>query len=406
MKVVGLIAEFNPFHNGHAQLIEKIRDPMGPIKATHIVTVMSGNFVQRGEPALLSKQERVKTAINNGIDLVIELPIPWSIQSAEGFAKGSIHLLNALGNIDVIVFGSECGNTELLNKAADIFFTKKFKDTLHYHLSGGISYAEAQEKALNECSNSEISSLLKYPNNTLAIEYIKALKEIKSNIEFYTIKRTGSSHDSEIPNGTIASASYIRNKIKNNQYGNIINYLPKATQEIINTAISNHLCPSKEETIERVLLYKLRSMQIEDFKKLPAISEGLENRFYNAAQNATTMQEFYEMCKTKRYPMTRLQRIVYSAYLELNKDDIKDLPPYIRPLGCTENGMEIIRNAQKNNCTLPIISRISKIDSLDERSKHIWNIENRACDLYELTLPKPNPCGQEYKTKIYKLNTL
>ena len=405
LKTVGIVAEFNPFHNGHARFIEHLRDPLGPVHATHIVAVMSGNFVQRGEPAILSKYDRVKAALAGGVDLVIELPTPWVLQSAEHFAKGSISLLNALQVVDILAFGSECGDTEILNKISQTMQTDKYQSLLRYHIPGGISYAQAQQKALEEILGTKTASILEQPNNTLGIEYLKALHSLNSPIQFYTKKREGVEHDSQKPLGDLASASYIRNLLRENHYVNALPFIPGETRDILNEAIKEGFCPSSIENSERALLYKLRQMSPEDFLNFPGISEGLENRFYEAVQKSATVKELLDTCKTKRYPLTRLQRILWCAYLDISKEDTKGLPPYIRPLGATEAGMDLLRLAKKKGCTLPVISRVSKVEELDDNGKQIWEIEKRTSDLYGLTLPTPSLCNLEYTKGIIKINS-
>lgn len=405
MKVIGIISEFNPLHNGHSFLIDKVRDPLGAIHADCIVSVMSGNFVQRGEPAIMSKEKRVMSALSCGIDLVLELPSPWVLQSAEGFANGAVAILNALGTVDGIAFGSECGDIQKLTEIADLMLSDRFVKKMRYHLEGGISYAEAQQKALEELGNENISEILEGPNNILGIEYIKAAKRFNAPFTFYTIKREKVEHDALKPRSEFASASYIRDLIRHDHLINALPYLPASSRDILTKAVEEKKCPSNVDYIDRALIYKLRQMSIEDFKNLPFISEGLENRFYEIAQKATSLEEFILLCKTKRYPQTRLQRILCCAYLNISKKDILSNPPYIRPLGSNEIGMEFLRNAKNNGCTLPILTRVSKVEDLSEEGKRIWQIENRVSDLYSLSLPLPESCGQECKNGIIKFNS-
>ena len=226
MLVAGIVAAYNPFHNGHALHIEKTREPHGGCEATHVVAVMSGSFVQRGEPAILSKFDRARAALAGGADLVIELPVPFSLASAEGFARGAVSLLNALGCVDFLSFGSESGNLKSLQKAIKAMETERFASLLKYQLSLGISFAEAQQKAVAEIAGETTAFLLSTPNNTLGIEYLKALQQTRSNIKPFTVERPGSPHDGMTPIGHLASASYLRTLLQSDRLLNALPYMP------------------------------------------------------------------------------------------------------------------------------------------------------------------------------------
>lgn len=396
MVTAGIAAEYNPFHSGHAHLIEKARAREG-LGATHVVVVMSGHFVQRGAPALLPKAERVKMALAGGADVVVELPAPWALSSAEGFARGCVSLLEALGCVDAMAFGSECGDVEKLAKVARMMDSPRFGELLRYRMSGGLSYPEAQQKALEELAGNSAASLLEGANNTLGVEYIRAMTSLRP----FTVPRAGAEHDSEIPLDGLASASLLRKMIAAGRLTEAARYMPADCRPILVTAAEQGLCPASEQRAERALLARLRLLTAADLAALPAISEGLENRLYAASREATSYEDLIDRIKTKRYPRTRVQRAVWCAYLGITAEDAAGLPPYVRALGVTEKGLDVLRRARES-CPLPIITRASQAESLTGQARRIWELEAQAADLYALALPKPFACGREYTAGLIK----
>ncbi len=402
MKVAGVISEFNPFHNGHKHLIDEIRKPTGSVQATHVVCVMSGNFVQRGEPALLPKEYRVKAALEENVDLVIELQTPYTLLSAEGFASAGIYLLNELKAVDCLAFGSECGELQPLQRIVDLMQTEEFQGKLRYHLTYGVSFPEAQEKAINNILGEASAKLLVSPNNILGIEYLKALSKLHSPIVPYTIPREGANHDDTIPFGNYASASLIRKLISDNHLPNALPFMPTSMRTCFDNAYKDQSCPANMKKVESAILYKLRQMTAQDFLLCEGISEGLENRLAKASKEATSLEEWYTLVQTKRYPQTRIQRILWNVFLGIQKTNTPEYPLYIRVLGANEKGMEILRSAKEKGCQIPIISRVSHTEKLDEDGMALWNLESRCSDLYSLMLPTPRPCGFDLKTSIQK----
>ena len=385
MKIAGIVAEYNPFHNGHAHHIERTRAPEGG-GASHVAVVLSGCFVQRGEPALLPKASRVRMALAGGADLVLELPVPWSLSSAEGFAFGAVSLLDALGCVDLLSFGSGCGDLARLEAAVEALEDPRFPKLLAYHLEGGIPFPEARQRTVAELRSAGLASLFEEANNTLGIEYLKALRRLSSPIRPFTIPRFGAGHDAPLPAGDMASASLLRSMV---QGGRLVNAAAADTSRL-----------------ERAVLARLRRLSAEDFARLPGVSEGLENRLANAARKAGSLAELLELAKTRRYPLTRLQRLVWSAFLGIPASLAGgpaqggwNPPPYIRVLGMNERGGEILRQAKPR---LPLLTKASQLEPLDERSRKVFALESRAADLYALALPKPYPCGAEYTTGLIR----
>lgn len=388
MKIYGVIAEYNPFHNGHKYLIDALRDK----GATHIVAVMSGNFVQRGESALLTKWARAEMALKNGVDLVLELPLPWSSSNAQSFAEGGTAVLNSLGCVDCIGFGSECGDTLLLQESVLEINKDDFQDKVLSLIKGGLSYPAAFGKAAED---SKFQKILSSPNDTLAIEYIKALQNLKSNISPVAIKRVGNAHDSETTEEEFASATYLRKKILNSESSNeLLKFVPESVLNILENELKSGRAPSDINNLEIAVLSCFRKMKPSDWQNVCDVTEGLENRLFRASQTAVSLQDFYEKVKTKRYPLARIRRIALHAFLNIPSNLDRKTPPYLRVLGFNANGAQILKKA-KNTAKLPIVHRASDINKLNENAQYIWNLNSTATDLFSLSTPKIQPCGME-----------
>ena len=405
MKIAGIVAEYNPFHNGHAHHIQQTRAQDGRCRATHVVAVMSGHFVQRGEPALLPKPERVRMALAGGADLVLELPLPWSLASAEGFAYGAVSILDALGCVEVISFGSECGDAAALEKAAAVLEEPRFGQLLRFRLEEGISFPEARQKAVADIAGQKTAALFSSPNNTLGIEYLKAAARLGSSLRPFTIPRFGAEHDDLQPLGDVASASYIRRLVAAGRPLNAAPFLPPACYAILGKAAQAGRCPAYVTLLERALLARFRDMEPSDWLMVPGVSEGLENRLADAARQAAGWTDLLQRVKTKRYPLTRLQRLLWAAFLGIPRGLEKERPPYARVLGLGPKGEEIlsaVKNAPAARA-IPLVSRPGRIETLGEAARQIWRLENRAADLYALALPEPYPCGAEYTAGVIRL---
>ncbi len=402
MKIAGIVAEYNPFHNGHAYQIEHTRaEKEGD--ASHVVAVMSTHFTQRGEPAVIDPHVRAEMALRNGVDLVIALPVPWALSSAQGFALGGVFLLNALGCVDMLSFGSESGNLEALCKVRTLLDDARVNNRLKGFLDMGISYAEAQRKAVAEIGGESRAVLLDHPNNTLAIEYLGALSHLQSPITPFTLKRMGPAHDARAPIGGMASASYLREVLRAGRSANIAPFVPQNVCDLLIDAVTRGTCPSREELAERAILAVLRLRSKEQLANLPALSEGIENRLYKAICEATDLEMLIELAKTKRYARTRLQRLICCAFIGITADMANGMPPYIRVLGATEAGLQILRQAKEAGTAVPVVTRASQVEALDDRAKAMFRLECRAADLYALSLPKPYPCGSEMTTAMLRV---
>lgn len=384
MLVAGIIAEYNPFHNGHALLIEKAR----AAGATHIVAVMSGNFVQRGEPALFHHTERTKAALLGGVDLAVQLPVPYAVSGAQSFARAGVEILDSLGFVDWLVFGSECGDSALINETADAVYGDEIKFLIADELKKGISFASARENALRKI-NPVYADVIKSPNNILGVEYAAAIKRIGSRMKPVTFAREGADHDSAQSGGNIASASLIRKNIVEGAEWE--NFVP-------DSKVYSECRKANISLVENAILYKIRTVSGEELALAPDVSEGIENRIISASSKATSLEELYSIAKTKRYSHARIRRIIINNFLGITADDLEIRVPYIRVTGFGSKGTELIRNADKT-ATLPIVTKAADIASLGDDAQRIFSAECRAGDIYSLCFEPAKPCGEEKRIR-------
>lgn len=387
MRIFSIVCEFNPFHNGHQYLISKLKK----LGASHIVALMSGNFTQRGDVAVCSKKARTKMALNSGVDLVIELPIRFSLSPAEIFSRSAIYLIKAMGCIDCLGFGCE---NECLNDLINI--SKKIESSdllLKKYLKTGITFSKARQKSIEGLyEDFDINTILK-PNNILAIEYIKAVRLLNFHIDIKPVLRRGTNHSDKINFGSFASSSFLREKLKNKE--DVAKFMPKAAYDILIDEIKNLKAPCFIDNGERALLAILRNMDINDLSKIQDISEGIENRLYKSIRLSNSVDELYNLLKTKRYTMARLRRIVLSSFLSLKKDQREILPQYIKVLGFNKNGLDILKKMKKTTL-LPIVTKYSDLIKIqDKNMEKTFKLESKANDLYSLFMPQILKCGQE-----------
>lgn len=402
MKVVGLVTEYNPFHNGHLHHLNKSKEMTG---CDYSVAVMSGNFLQRGEPALVDKWSRTKMAIENGVDLVIELPTVYSCQSAEYFAYSAVKILDSLGIVNHISFGSEAGDLGELNLIADILHREpiEFKNALKNKLDTGIPFPQARSEAvilfiessstLTAKAKEEIKEIMSNPNNILAIEYLKALKKINSTIIPTTIKRIGAHYSSKNIEGNFSSATSIRKKIfETNNISYIKGTVPSPTYNILEESYKKYGSFNRIENYNEVLTYLLRTINPKSLKKILDVDEGLENRIKRCASKFNNIDSILECINTKRYTYTRIQRILMHLLLDINEDTFLELhnlgPLYIRVLGFNQKGIEILNKAKKIAC-LPIITKFANYQKIESQPLHAMIEQDiKATDIYFLGLKK------------------
>lgn len=378
MKIASIIAEYNPFHKGHAYQIEKIKNEY----TDYTVVIMSGNFVQRGEPAIINKYKRAKIAVDKGASLVLELPLPYATSNAEIFSLGAINILNSMNIIDRLYFGSE-DDIKILKSLQEKIDNNFSEDKLKKYLSEGNSYIKSRELAMDFLSQEE-KEILKKPNNILALEYIKNLKKLNSSIEAHSIKRKNVNHDDEFSLGDFASASHIRKLAYEGE--DVSKFIP-----------DYKLVPENNlENYFEIFKYKLISEKI-NFKDYFDYEDGLENRFLENL-DSKNFEEFIEKVHSKRHSKSRIKRLVIEILLDIKKDLIKNSlkEPYTRVLACDEKGIEILKKSENKN---KIYSFKSFYDTSTGITKEILDKEILASDLYNI---KSGKIKTDFTREVYK----
>lgn len=396
MKIAGIIAEYDPFHNGHAYQINRTK----AAGAEAVVAVLGGDFTQRGEPAFCPKELRAKAALRGGADLILELPLPYAIGSAERFAFGGISLLAALGCVDVLSFGSESGDRAGIWAVSEVLSSPEYTAELRSCLTAGIPVAAAREEAVRRILP-EKADLLRNPNDSLGAEYCKWVRKLMPGTEILTVKRYGAGHgEMTAARSGIVSASYLRG------FGapeEMRPYMPEAVYEVLAEGYAAGKFPADPEKLATAMLAKLRTLSEEEFAMLPdCAAEGFSHRIYNAARKAGTLSEFYALAKTKRYAMSRIRRIAAAAFTgaDLSVQSL-DGPPYCRVLAMNETGAAVLKAA---GCLsgIPIGSSLARLEKTSPEAARLAKLESRAEDLYQLSLPHPGPCGTEYRRQVVK----
>lgn len=408
MPVLGIIAEYNPLHCGHAYHIKKAKEITD---ADTCIIVLSSNFVQRGEPAIISKQARTKMALLNGADLVLELPSAFSCASAEYFAAASVKILNSLSCVDYLCFGSEDGSLHNLEKTADLlaFESSELKASLKSFLDKGLSFAAARQNAIltvddsnqeGSPNNSQDIHHITKPNNILGIEYIKALKRLGSSIKPVTTPRIGQGYNSTEAADSYSSATAIRKHISDSELHSkfartdfLKNNIPQSSLDTLEEEFSQGLAPVYPKNYEKTLLHLLRNMSSEELATLPYMGEGLENRLKKAAINAVSFDEIVLKTVTSRYPASRIKRILISLLTCMTSEFLQELKlngyaQYIRVLGLNEKGRQLLSRIKKK-ALLPILTKPAdyrrKLNN--NLAQRLFEHEIRATDAYVLGFP-------------------
>lgn len=383
MSVIGIVCEFNPFHKGHKYLIDTVKKD-----GDTVVCVMSGNFVQRGEPALFSKEERVKAALLNGADIVLELPFVYATASAEIFAYNAVKILNDFG-CEKLAFGTENTDISQLEKAVEVLNNKNFDAKIKKYLEEGMSYPSARQCAFDEY---DIDCDISTPNNILALEYIKAIKKRNSKMIPMTVHRIGAGYNDTHAAEGIASATHIRQLIYDDE--NYSSYVPKNTGELYAQELKkgNFVSDYKYNIASLAIL---RSKLNEDVFCIANMAEGLENRIKSAVKESTSLEEIYDKAKTKRFTHSRIRRAVLSLTFGVTADDLKISTPYCRLLGFNKNSAEIMGSLAANS-NLPFVASYSDILNLKSAdAEKIFELENKAGDFYSLIMQKTAECSKE-----------
>ncbi len=390
MRTAGIIAEYNPFHAGHAYQIRQLRE-MG---FDAVVCVCSPGVVQRGTAAMLPAQVRARAALAGGADLVLSLPAPYAVLSAEGFAAAGVAILQALGCVDALCFGSESGNEKELLAAADVLLSDRFPPILRRKLDEGLPAAAARAAAAQELQEGA-GTILARPNDILGVEYCKALRRCTSTMQPIALKRTGAAHDAplEIKNGGFASASALRQLAQRSGMSALAPYVPAECLAIYQEAEKNG-AQLDEHAFGIAVLSRLRQMPLQELAAIRGAAEGLENRLYHAVRNAGTLEQLLEQMKTKRYPTARLRRFVLDAALGY-RPDLPSAPPYLHVLGASSMGLCVL-NAAKTTARLPLSHSLAELSRQSKSALRIAQAHAAAEDLTALCRNVPAACGSAY----------
>lgn len=402
-KVLAIICEYNPFHNGH---LYQLKESINLVQPDFVVCIMSGNFVERGNTALINKWARTEMALKSGVDMVIELPTIYSISSAENFAAGAIKILNNLNCETHLSFGSECGDLDTLKKFAEILVNEpaEYVTMLNHELAKGLSFPKARENALllyiNDIRNS--ANVLSGSNNILAIEYLKQIIKTGSKIKPITIKRIGTEYNSIAISNNIASATAIREMLL--QKKSVKNLIPKTAYSILKEELGNGRFVLDVSQFEKQIIYKLRCMSIEEIANLPDVTEGLEYKIKEASNSCNTLESLCFMIKSKRYTMTRIKRILLYALLDITKQDYTNFSkvnPYLRVLGVSDNGKLLLSKLSKNK-KLNVITSVKQFMDKNNNKilKSILEKDIFATNIYTLEYKKNPNANLDYTTKM------
>lgn len=410
MKISGIICEYNPLHNGHLHHLRTVREN----GADAIVAVMSGNFMQRGDVSIMEKLTRANLALKAGADLVVELPVIWSLSPADQFAAGGVTILDALQVVDEISFGCECGDLSLLKEAAEVcrMCQTEYDDTLRHFTRQGNSYPAVLQELVTQLAGPEVAAVLSHPNNTLAVSYLNALADRRSRIQPFAVQRMGAGHHSteavqvtddiplppapEADVNLIASASYIRNCL--DEGINCRRMMPPSSWKEITIAQKQGTFATLRN-LERIILYKLRTMEPEEIEQIAEVgSQGLAYRIYQA-RTATSLDDLMERLKTKRYPAARLRRILLHMLIGITKDDIYSLPPYGRILAFNTTGRKVLA-LSKGIRTLPFAQSLATLSAQNPAAMRSAALESRATDIYQLAIDSTGTAGTDFRRKI------
>lgn len=405
-QVLGIIGEYNPFHNGHLYHIAKSKEETG---ANYVICVISGNFVQRGNTSIINKWAKAKMALANGADLIIELPTIYSISSAENFAEGAIKILNSLKIVDTLSFGMETKDISILNNIANVLYAepKEYVTILAHELQKGNSFPKARENALMMYLNDikKYANVLSGSNNILGIEYLKALKKTKSDIMPVGIKREKVLYNDEYMVDEFASATAIRKMLMTRQFDDIRKTMPRSSYQILGQELKDGHYVIDLSKFEKEIMYALRKMTIEQIKNLPDVTEGLEVSIKNAAESCNKLDDLINIIKSKRFTQTRIQRILLYALLGIDKkkmDVARKISPYVRVLGLNNRGKQLLSEIVRNNPKINIVTSVKKyMDNVGNKNlKEMLQTDIFATNIYTLGYESDSWANLDYTNKI------
>lgn len=380
MDAVGVVCEFDPLHRGHERLLHRAGE-----SGRVLVCAMSGNFTQRGGAACVEKFARAEMAVRCGADLVVELPTPWAMATAEKFADGGVSLLAQCG-VKTLYFGSECGDTDALWAMAEALLRADVHRAIRLEMDGGLPYAAARQAVLER--ETGLGALLAQPNNTLAVEYLKAIRRRGLAADAVTVRREDGGH-----HGT-ASASHIRALLAAGQEAKAFALMPPQAADILSREMKKGLAPADPARLERAMLARLRLMNEHDFASYDSGGEGLYRRVYRAVQEGGSLGDILTRATTKRYPTARVRRMLWAVFLGLEApgEDI----PYVRILAATEVGRRLLR--QMRDAGVPVLTKAADVGRLGPSAEALFTREARRTDVYALACPgSPLPCGSDWR---------
>ena len=383
MKVLGIIAEYNPFHNGHIYHINKAKEIT---HADYVIAIISGPFTEAGNISIIDKYEKAELAIKYGVDLVIELPVIYAISSAHYFASSAIKLLNKLNIIDYVCFGSECNNIDTLKNISKKIYDneKDFWNNLKSK-NKNLSFAKAREDSLNNILNKNEIDIIKGSNDILGLEYISTLNNIKSQIKPFTIKR----------DDNFKSATYIRDSLNNKNTDSIEDYVPTETYGYIKKSLINN------DSLYDIIRYKILTSNTNELEKIKDVNEGLENKLKKEIIDFKDYNTFIQSIKSKRYEMSKIKRILTNTLLDITKDDfnyaLNNDILYAHILKCNKNGKELLSEISKKS-DIDIITSTSKTESLNSNIEKYLNIDIKAQNIYSII--SKSKLNKDYTNKI------
>lgn len=381
MDAVGVVCEFDPMHLGHERLLRQAKADTG----LPVVCAMSGNYIQRGGMACLNKFARAEMAVLCGADLVVELPTPWAMATAERFADGGVSLLAGCG-VKHLYFGSECGDIAALDAAAEALLREEFQADILRELQTGLSYAAARQGVLER--EAGCGGLLAQPNNTLAVEYLKAIRRRELPLSAATVRRTDGGHHGA------ASASRIRALLAAGQAADAFALMPPAAAGILGREMKKGLAPADPARLEAAMLSRLRLMDEADFAPYDGGGEGLYRRVYQAVQRSGSVEEILTAATTKRYPTARVRRMLWAAFLGLETPTGEI--PYVRVLSATADGRRLLRQMRDHG--VPVLTKPADVGLLGSEAQSLFTREARRTDVFALARPiNPTVCGEDWR---------
>ncbi len=404
MKTVAIITEYNPFHSGHEYQIKKIREEFGD--DTRVIAIMSGNYTQRGDTAIMDKSLRAKCAVMCGVNLVLELPFPFSSASAEFFAKSGVRIADSIGVVDYLSFGSESGTISDLTQIAKNMSTPEYKNLLKESLSQKSvrkkGYPELCEQTYKQLYETTPPSSISLPNNILALEYIKALYDIKSNIKPHTIKRSGAGYsEKSIQEVPYQSASAIR-ELMHNDVSSAIKYVPNNLKDALLEGLKNNLFPCNSDRLSTAVISNFR-INPSPKTEFHDAGGGLYNRLQNASFEASTISQLTELADTKKYTTARIRRAIWFSFFSVTSSEVKKFPLYTQALAMDNVGKSILKEVKKIS-SFPIVTKPSSYAALSDDAKRQKQLSDKADSIFQLTKPMHVSGNLSLLTSPYIMN--